>query len=69
MKKIYDVIWSETSEKDPMDIVEYIAGDSLPMRLKYSRKLNKRHQDFILFLIEDESSQSFKIKELFYTAN
>jgi plasmid stabilization system protein ParE len=28
MKKIYDVIWSETSEKDLMGIVEYIAPDS-----------------------------------------
>jgi plasmid stabilization system protein ParE len=28
MKKIYDVIWSETSEKDLMGIVEYIAADS-----------------------------------------
>jgi hypothetical protein len=37
--------------------------------LKYSRKLNKRHQAFILFLKEAGSSQSFKIKELFYTAN
>jgi toxin ParE1/3/4 len=28
MKKIYDVIWSETSEKDLLSIVEYIAADS-----------------------------------------
>jgi plasmid stabilization system protein ParE len=28
MKKIYDVIWSETSEKDLTGIVEYIAADS-----------------------------------------
>jgi len=28
MKKIYDVIWSETSEKDLTEIVEYIAADS-----------------------------------------
>ena len=28
MKKIFDVIWSETSEKDLMGIVEYIAADS-----------------------------------------
>jgi plasmid stabilization system protein ParE len=28
MKKIYDVIWSETSEKDLMGIVEYIAVDN-----------------------------------------
>jgi len=38
MKKIYDVIWSETSVKDLTGIVEYIAADSPPMRLKYSRK-------------------------------
>jgi toxin ParE1/3/4 len=28
MKKRYDVIWSETSEKDLIDIVEYISTDS-----------------------------------------
>jgi plasmid stabilization system protein ParE len=28
MKKVYDVRWSETSEKDLTDIIEYIAGDS-----------------------------------------
>ena len=28
MKKIYDVIWSETSEKDLVSIVEYIAASS-----------------------------------------
>ena len=28
MKKIYDVIWSETSEMDLLNIVEYIAADS-----------------------------------------
>ncbi len=28
MKKRYDVIWSETSEKDLTDIVQYIAADS-----------------------------------------
>jgi len=28
MNKRYDVIWSETSEKDLMGIVEYIAADS-----------------------------------------
>jgi toxin ParE1/3/4 len=28
MKKTYDVIWSETSEKDLTGIVEYIAADS-----------------------------------------
>ena len=41
----------------------------LPMLLKYSRKLNKRCQAFILFLTGAGSSQSSKIKELFYTAN
>ena len=28
MRKTYDVIWSETSEKDLVGIVEYIAADS-----------------------------------------
>jgi plasmid stabilization system protein ParE len=28
MKKIYDVIWSETSEKDLTGIVEYIAAEN-----------------------------------------
>jgi prevent-host-death family protein len=41
----------------------------LPMLLKYSRKLNKKRQAFILYLIEAGSSQSFKIKELFYTVS
>ena len=69
MRKKYDVIWSETSEKDLMGIVEYIAADSPSNVLKYSRKLNKRRQAFILFLTGAGSSQSSKIKELLYTAN
>ena len=28
MKKVYDVIWSETSQKDLTEIVEYIAADN-----------------------------------------
>lgn len=28
MRKVYDVIWSETSEKDLTGIVEYIAADN-----------------------------------------
>jgi plasmid stabilization system protein ParE len=28
MKKVYEVIWSETSEKDLISIIEYIARDS-----------------------------------------
>jgi plasmid stabilization system protein ParE len=28
MKKVYEVIWSETSEKDLISIIEYIAMDS-----------------------------------------
>ena len=28
MKKVYDVMWSETSEKDLVGMVEYIAADS-----------------------------------------
>ena len=28
MKKVYDVTWSETSQRDLTNIIEYIAGDS-----------------------------------------
>jgi plasmid stabilization system protein ParE len=28
MKKVYEIIWSETSEKDLISIIEYIAQDS-----------------------------------------
>ncbi len=28
MKKVYDVRWSETSERDLAGIIEYVAGDS-----------------------------------------
>ncbi len=42
MKKIYDVLWSETSEKDLMGIVEYIAADSPPNAFEIFKKIKQK---------------------------
>jgi len=42
MKKIYDVIWSETSEKDLMGIVEYIAADSPSNAFEIFKKIKQK---------------------------
>jgi toxin ParE1/3/4 len=42
MKKIYNVKWSETSEKDLIEIVEYIAGASLSQANEVFRQLKRK---------------------------
>jgi toxin ParE1/3/4 len=42
MKKAYEVIWSETSEKDLMDIVEYIATDSPSNAFEIFKKIKQK---------------------------
>jgi len=42
MKKIYDVIWSETSEKDLTAIVEYIATDSSSNAFEIFKKIKQK---------------------------
>ncbi len=42
MKKIFDVIWSETSEKDLMGIVEYIAADSPPNAFEIFKEIKQK---------------------------
>jgi len=42
MKKLYDVIWSEVSEKDLMGIVEYIAADSPSNAFKIFSELKQK---------------------------
>jgi len=42
MKKIFDVIWSETSEKDLMCIVEYIAADSPPNAFEIFKEIKQK---------------------------
>jgi len=63
MKKVYDVRWSETSEKDLTDIIEYIAGTAPRTPSKYLSVLSEKRQVFILFPIEVVLSPSFRIKE------
>jgi plasmid stabilization system protein ParE len=42
MKKIYGVIWSETSEKDLMGIIEYIAADSPTNAFEIFKKIKQK---------------------------
>ena len=42
MKKVYDVRWSETSERDLTDIVKYIAGDSPSHAHQVFREIKRR---------------------------
>jgi toxin ParE1/3/4 len=42
MKKVYDVRWSETSEKDLIAIVEYIADDSLSHAYEVFKEVKKK---------------------------
>jgi addiction module RelE/StbE family toxin len=42
MKKAYDVRWSETSEKDLTDIIEYIAEDSPPHAYQVFKKIKQK---------------------------
>jgi plasmid stabilization system protein ParE len=49
MKKIYDVIWSETSEKDLVDIVEYITADSPSNAFEIFKKIKQKTSSFYTF--------------------
>lgn len=49
MKKIYDVIWSETSEKDLMGIIEYIAGDSPSNAFEIFKKIKQKTSNLYTF--------------------
>lgn len=49
MKKIYDVIWSETSEKDLMGIVEYIAADSPSNAFEIFKEIKKKALNLYTF--------------------
>jgi len=49
MKKIYDVIWSETSEKDLMGIVEYIAADSPSNAFEIFKEIKKKASSLYTF--------------------
>ena len=42
MKKVYDVRWSETSERDLTDIIEHIAGDSPSHAYQVFREINRK---------------------------
>jgi len=49
MKKMYDVIWSETSEKDLMGIVEYIAADSPSNAYEIFKKIKQKASSLYTF--------------------
>jgi len=49
MKKIYDVIWSETSEKDLTEIVEYIAADSPSNAFEIFKKIKQKVSRLYVF--------------------
>jgi len=42
MKKLYDVWWSETAEKDLLSIIEYIARENPLQASKIFREIKKR---------------------------
>jgi plasmid stabilization system protein ParE len=49
MKKAYDVRWSETSERDLTDIIEYIAGDSPAHAYEVFRKIKQKTSNLHTF--------------------
>jgi plasmid stabilization system protein ParE len=49
MKKRYDVIWSETSEKDLVSIVEYIAADSPSNALEIFKEIKQKASSLYAF--------------------
>ena len=49
MKKIYDVIWSETSEKDLMGIVEYIAVDNPSNAFEIFKQIKQKTSSLYTF--------------------
>ncbi|MGO8991455.1 MAG: type II toxin-antitoxin system RelE/ParE family toxin [bacterium] len=51
MKKRYDVLWSETSEKDLIDIVEYMAADSPSTAFEIFKEI--KHKASRLYTLPD----------------
>jgi len=49
MRKKYDVIWSETSEKDLMGIVEYIAADSPSNAFEIFKEIKQKASSLYTF--------------------
>ena len=49
MTKKYEVIWSNTAEKDLIDIVEYIAEDSPANALKIFRNIKQKASNLYTF--------------------
>ena len=49
MKKRYDVIWSETSEKDLVSIVEYIAADSPSNAFEIFKEIKQKASSLYAF--------------------
>jgi len=49
MKKVYDVRWSETSEKDLIDIIEYIAEDNPSNAYDVFKKIKRKASNLYTF--------------------
>ena len=49
MKKLYDVWWSETAEKDLLSIIEYIARENPLQASKIFREIKKRAKSLSAF--------------------
>lgn len=49
MNKKYEVTWSNTAEKDLIDIVEYIAADSPSNALKVSKNIKQKASSLYAF--------------------
>jgi toxin ParE1/3/4 len=49
MKKKFDVIWSETSEKDLIGIIEYIAADSPSNALEIFKQIKQKTSNLYTF--------------------
>ncbi len=42
MKKVYEIIWSETSEKDLINIIEYLAQDSSSIAYEKFKEIQEK---------------------------
>jgi plasmid stabilization system protein ParE len=49
MKKVYDVRWSETSERDLTGIIEYIAGDNPSHAYQVFREIKRKTSNLYTF--------------------
>jgi toxin ParE1/3/4 len=49
MRKLYDAIWSETSEKDLVSIVEYIAADSPSNAFEIFKEIRQKASSLYAF--------------------